>query len=258
MIALAMLLAAAIAGQGLEERLTASAAPAGVTWVGYRVPMISTSRRLCCDGCRLETGGASSASTRVVLEPPRELLVLARFENRAITRVRTFTPDCDIDATGTTLVWLTGVTPADSVAWLSSAVSSASATPDARNRIIGPALSALAFQAGDPAAQALIGVARTNPNSRVRGQALFWTAQRAGEQALAAIGSAIDNDPETDVKKRAVFALSQMPADQGIPKLIEVARSHRNVEVRKQAFFWLGQSKDPRALAFLEEILLKR
>ena len=257
MIALAALLAAALAGQGLEERLTATASPVGVTWVGYRVPMISTSRRLCCDGCRLETGAAAAAPTRVVLEPPHELLVLARFENRAITRIRTFTPDCDIDASGTTLVWLAGVTPPDSVAWLSSVISSASAPADARNRILGPALSALAFQAGDPAAQALIGFARTSPNSRVRGQALFWTAQRAGEQALATIGSAIDNDPETDVKKRAVFALSQLPADEGIPKLIEVARSHRNVEVRKQAFFWLGQSKDPRALAFLEEILLR-
>jgi hypothetical protein len=34
-----------------------------------------------------------------------------------------------------------------------------------------------------------------------------------------------------------------------------VARSHRDPAVRKQAMFWLGQSRDPRALAFFEQIL---
>jgi len=55
-----------------------------------------------------------------------------------------------------------------------------------------------------------------------------------------------------------VFALSQLPKDEGVPKLIELARTNKNAEVRKQAFFWLGQSKDPRAVAFFEEVLLKR
>ena len=40
-----------------------------------------------------------------------------------------------------------------------------------------------------------------------------------------------------------------------VPKLIDVARSHRDPAVRKQAMFWLGQSRDPRALAFFEQIL---
>jgi HEAT repeat protein len=57
------------------------------------------------------------------------------------------------------------------------------------------------------------------------------------------------------VKKRAVFALSQLRGDQGVTELIRVARTNRNPEVRKQAIFWLGQSRDPRALAFIEEIL---
>jgi len=57
------------------------------------------------------------------------------------------------------------------------------------------------------------------------------------------------------VKKKAVFALTQMPAGQGVPLLIQVARSNQNAAVRKQAMFWLGQSKDPRALAYIEEVL---
>lgn len=113
-------------------------------------------------------------------------------------------------------------------------------------------------QSRDPeAVQELIRTAHQDRSSDVRGQALFWMAQQAGNKIAAEINRAIDEDPETDVKKKAVFALSQMPEDEGIPKLIEVARSHRNPVVRKEAVFWLGQSKDPRALAFIEQVLLK-
>ena len=57
------------------------------------------------------------------------------------------------------------------------------------------------------------------------------------------------------MKRRAVFALTQIPNGEGVPILIEVARANQNPAVRKQAMFWLGQSKDPRALAYIEQIL---
>ena len=107
------------------------------------------------------------------------------------------------------------------------------------------------------AVAAIIETARNDASAHVRGQALFWLAQKAGAKAADTITDAIDRDPETEVKKKAVFALSQLPADEGVPKLIQVARSNRNPEVRKQAIFWLGQSRDPRALAFFEEVLLR-
>ena len=102
---------------------------------------------------------------------------------------------------------------------------------------------------------AIMRAARQDPSSRVRSQALFWLAQKAGEKAAAAITRAIDDDPDTEVKEKAVFALSQLPRDEGVPRLIEVARSNRNREVRRKAMFWLGQSDDPRALAFIEDVL---
>jgi HEAT repeat protein len=103
----------------------------------------------------------------------------------------------------------------------------------------------------------LIKEANTDASPHIRGQALFWLAQKAGKQAESAITNAILNDPDTGVKKKAVFALSQLPKEDSVPKLIEVARTQRNPEVRKQAFFWLGQSGDPRALAFIEQVLEK-
>jgi len=108
----------------------------------------------------------------------------------------------------------------------------------------------------EPAAEDdLIRMAHDDENDHVRGQALFWLAQKAGKRATKAITDAIENDLDTAIKRSAVFALSQLPHDEGVPLLIQVARSNKNPEVRKQAFFWLGQSKDPRALAFFEEVL---
>jgi HEAT repeat protein len=103
--------------------------------------------------------------------------------------------------------------------------------------------------------QALIDVVH-HGSSGVRGQAIFWLAQKAGRKATQAITAAIEDDPETEVKKRAVFALSQLPAEEGVPLLIKVAQTNRNPEIRRQAIFWLGQSKDPRAWAFIEDILM--
>ena len=111
-------------------------------------------------------------------------------------------------------------------------------------------------QSSVPAAiDLVITMAKTDPDPDVRGQALFWLAQRAGDRAAQTIDNAIRDDPDEEVKKKAVFALSQLPRSQAVPELIRVARTNRNAEVRKQAIFWLGQTKDPRALAFIEEIL---
>jgi HEAT repeat protein len=111
-------------------------------------------------------------------------------------------------------------------------------------------------QNSDPAAEdELLQMAKSDADMKVREQALFWLAQKAGKKATAALTDAIQNDPETEVKKKAVFALSQLPKDEGVPQLIHVADTNSNPAVRKEAFFWLGQSHDPRALAYLEQIL---
>ncbi|HEY3128944.1 MAG TPA: HEAT repeat domain-containing protein [Acidobacteriota bacterium] len=126
---------------------------------------------------------------------------------------------------------------------------------DKSDQVREGAIFALSQSKEPEAVNTMIETARNDESSHVRGQALFWLAQKAGKKAIGAISEAIEKDPETEVKRRAVFALSQLPADEGVPKLIEVARNNRNAAVRKQAIFWLGQSKDPRALAFFEEIL---
>lgn len=128
---------------------------------------------------------------------------------------------------------------------------------DRSEQVRDKAVFALSISKQPDALNTLIQSAKTDSSAHVRSQAIFWLAQKAGKQAVETITGAIQNDPDTGVKKKAVFALSQLPKDEGVPKLIEVARTQRNAEVRKQAFFWLGQSGDPRALAYIEQVLTR-
>ncbi|HEV3139265.1 MAG TPA: HEAT repeat domain-containing protein [Vicinamibacterales bacterium] len=270
--------AAAQGADALAREVRAVAARGGASWIGYRMPMIAGPRHMCCYDsisdagtccgmCRLENGSGVTMTTgdmqgrngsRITLEPPTEFLILARVENGAVMRLRTFTPDCDVDAGGMSLTWISDVRPEDSVAWLSDLIKAAGSEREKTSRVGDPALAALSMHTAPGALSALIRFAKEAETTRLRGQALFWLAQRAGEQAMTTIANAITNDPDTEVKKKAVFALSQLPKDEGIPKLIEVARTNRNPQVRKQAYFWLGQTHDPRAVAFFEEILNRK
>lgn len=221
-----------------------SAARRGVAlWVGYRVPMLNRS------SARLQYTGTRGHCR---LEPPTELVVLARFEATSLVELRPVAVDCDVDAAGMPLVWLTGVDADQSISWLASLT-----VPDAtsRQRLISPAVTAIGLHASPAANRALVTLARQADSTRVRGQALTYLGQRAGEQAGTVIVDAIDRDPELEVKRRAVMALAQLPRDEGIPLLINVARTHRSTDIRRQAMQTLGQTNDPRAIDFFESIL---
>jgi hypothetical protein len=234
------------AAQPLDREIAATTSRGGARWIGYRIKVAAGHRSMECFD-----------RTRVALESAGEISILARYEGSTLTRLRTTTPDCEIDAGGLPVTWFENVKADDSAAWLTAVIKSTGASNERRNQVVQPALVALAMHEGNAATRSLIDLARDFPVARLRSDALFWLAQRAGQQATAAIVEALDRDPDTEVKKRAVFALSQLPKDDGVPKLIEVARSNRNAAVRQQAMFWLGQSNDPRALKFFEDVLLK-
>jgi len=272
----ALLAPGVVGAQTLRQQIDTIAAKGSVAWIAYQVPMVGGPRRMCCfdsstqasagccGRCQLERSDgvvltdvepASPAVSRIVVEAPSEMRVFVRVENRAVSRIRTFSLDCDVDAGGATVTALENVPVNDSVAWLTTVVALPSDAGDSRNRLQVTALSALALHPGTAATDRLIAFARDDTRSRVRSQALFWLAQRAGDEAVRTIGNAIDADPELEVKRRAVFALSRLPRAEGVPLLIQLARTHRLPEIRRQAMFWLGQSKDPRAVDFFEQIL---
>lgn len=104
----------------------------------------------------------------------------------------------------------------------------------------------------------LLAIAKDERRPReVRTTATFWVAQSAGARVSEGLQE-LTNDPDREVRESAVFSLSQRPNDESVPALIRLARTHRDPGVRRNAVFWLGQKRDPRALAYFEEVLLGR
>jgi hypothetical protein len=259
------------AAQGVAREAAALAARSGVTWIGYRMPMITGPRQMCCFDtisdanaccgvCRLESGGGVSMSTgdlrdsrggRITLEPATEFLILARLEAGRVTRVRTFTPDCDIDATGMALVWLTDVKPDDSIAWLASLVTAASETGEGKDRVSKTAITAIALHdvpAADRALESFVAPARPE---WLRSDTAFWLGSARSEAGARLLTRMIAQDPSDKVREKVTFALSTSKVPAALTTLIATARDDRSTKVRGQALFWLAQKAGKEAIAVI-------
>jgi HEAT repeat protein len=94
-----------------------------------------------------------------------------------------------------------------------------------------------------------------DPDARVRAEAGYWFVVRGGALVIPEALKLIGSDADDSVRRRIVTALGQLPADAGLPALLQLVRTSTNPAVRKEALNVVSQSKDPRAIALLEEIL---
>lgn len=128
------------------------------------------------------------------------------------------------------------------------------AANDPDERIAQRAINAIGNSRQPDAIDVLISAARTGKNPRVRAAAVGELARKPGPKILPAISDAM-HDPDPQVQRRAVNALRELPDDQGIPLLIQVVRTSQDTQLRKEAMNSLRASRDPRALAFFEDVL---
>lgn len=111
-------------------------------------------------------------------------------------------------------------------------------------------------QTGHPAAaDALLDLARTDADGRLRGEAVYQYLRLAGDAGVTSALAIIDADAEEDVKRRAIQGIFGLPDSAGVPHLITLARTSSDQAVRLEAVEQLGKTKDPRAIAYLTELL---
>jgi hypothetical protein len=92
-------------------------------------------------------------------------------------------------------------------------------------------------------------------SEHTRQQAMFWLGQGRGPTSdLVRLYDKLD---EPSLRTHYTFVLSQRRDSEALEKLIDIAQHDRDKSVRHQALFWLGQSKDPRALAFIRELVTR-
>jgi len=227
------------------------AAQSSPAWIGYAVPVIKGDRQSCCwsndvRGCFLEPHSGNDTITvngnpTVRLEGPTHLMVLFRVENRQIGKVRSFTPDCELDGGGLPFLWLTGVTGADSVkVLLGIAKDTAGATREQLRRA-DSAVSAIALHS-DPAADAALDeLIAVNQPEQVRRQAIFWIGNARGQHGIDVVTRVAREDPNDKMREHAMFALTQSKDPKALSVVVDMAHNDKNARVRGQALFWLAQ-----------------
>ncbi|HTX38762.1 MAG TPA: HEAT repeat domain-containing protein [Bryobacteraceae bacterium] len=200
-------------------------------WIGYSVPAVRNGGL----GCEYVRDGFTSPGV-VHLEPPDHAVVLLRVEAGAVMRIRSLSPDCEIDAGGLPVHWLTDVAPAQSVALLASLISTREITGDG-------ALNAIAVH-NDPSADAVLDrYLEPNQPETLRLRAVAWMGTYRGRHGFEAIKKIIAQDPDGRVRERAVTALASSREPESGPLLVSLARGDQNVRIREQAISALASSR---------------
>ena len=193
-------------------------------------------------GTSLERSGRCRRSPKTVkLEGPTHLVVLLRVENHQTGKIRTFTPECDLDAGGLPLIWLTGVSAPESVRFLMSIAKSDTGTTRDEVRIADAATAAIALHADPAADQALEELAAPNQPEKLRRQAIFWLGNSRGRRGFEVISRILREDPSDKIREHAVFALTESKEPEALSTVVAVAHNDASPRVRGQALFWLAQ-----------------
>jgi hypothetical protein len=177
-------------------------------WVAWQVPMVDGERSLCCyynddnnsngvRGCWMEPAAPDerrgapqfpAPTGAVKLEANTQLTMYVRLVDQRVERLRTLSDECPVDAGGRAVRWLTGVTGADSVAWLRSVALDEKMDIDVRSRLASSAVRAVALHRDPSAVTTLLELARAQPATplatSVRREAMTGLGQSRDPRAL--------------------------------------------------------------------------
>jgi len=216
-------------------------------WAGYAIPAVVGKPGLfsysdCCSDCahsgnRNFTSDNRLPTGRVSLD----LFVFVRFEHGQVTRVRHLSSDCSIDAAGTSVRWLTGVSPGESISYLLPLVAS-----DSARSFSSEIIATIAVHA-DPAADVALEKLFSAGQPRfLREQAAFWIAAEGSPHAVDVLIKAGREDMDAAFRKSLTFPLSITSSDAGLQELIRMAHDDPDPGVRGQALFWMAQKAGTR------------
>jgi HEAT repeat protein len=226
----------ALAGPLTAELRAFEAQSAQPQWIGYSVLQIAGDREVCC-------------AASVNLEAPRAIAILFRVENKKIMKIRVVSAACTIDAGGLPFVWITGVKPAESVAYLANYVRGENFNERDDRKLGRESLTAIALHADESADRALESFVRPTEREELRKQTAFWLGEARGKAGLATLQQMAKSDPSAEVRSQVAFALSVSREPAAVDEMIRMAKEDGSSHVRGQALFWLAQKAGKKAAA---------
>jgi HEAT repeats len=250
----------------VEEIIKADKGP---VWIAYSAPVIPGEHHMCCYSSSRITGNAACCGScrldghnqDVSIGDPVSgckatlasiFYVFLRLENGSIRQVRAFSPECAIEAPGSTVYWLQDVEPAQSIAYLESLLKQA----DSRRGESDEIVSAIALHAGVAADVALEKLVQPGQPSKLRGQAAFWIGSTRAAHGLDVLLALIKSDQDREFLEQAIFAISQSAEhDRAVDELIRLARQDPRHDVREHAVFWLAQEAGHKAAGTITDAI---
>ncbi|HEY7111939.1 MAG TPA: HEAT repeat domain-containing protein [Thermoanaerobaculia bacterium] len=248
---------------------------AGATrWIAWKAPIEDPTRQMCCfdcadgrdgaavrsasAGCRLGGRGMNFNSrderAPIRLEDPADFLIFVRASGGRIDEIRTFSFDCPIDAEGKAVVWLDGVRPEESVAWLETLLPSKEAGGELSNTPQS-AIAAIAFHAGPAADSAMRRAIAPFRPIALRDRAAFWLAAGRGASGCTLLEKTVPGDADARFRERSTFPLSRCRDEAAVSTLFSMARRDAASEVRSRALFWLAHEAGRKAAAAIDDAI---
>jgi len=259
-------------GENLQREIGAAQA---ATWLGYTVPATHWVNSGWGDNVLHLEGD----DQQIVSEPDQSAnvppaMILLRVTAGKVDRVLIEQTDREVDAGGLPFVWLTGVSPADSVKTLKSVVEASIAeeakasaekaapvvTTDRErarierdvqraperelHRVTDRGMTAIALTNVPEASAALKDFTAVSYPLTVRDKAAFWLANERGSEGFRTDAALLKGDKDDAFREKLVFDLTLVKGESrgaAIDALIAAAKTDSAQKVRSQAQFWLAQ-----------------
>jgi HEAT repeat protein len=233
----------AAAGLDATFRAAAAAQPQPA-WIAYNVPSIRTFM-----GCDYVRDGWNQQPMGVIhLEPPDHAVILFRVDQGAVERIRSLSPDCEIDAGNLPLHWLNDVKPAESVAMLNTFASQ-------RERYQDSAMNAIAMHSDPSADAALQHFLGTDQPESIRLRVVSWFGPSRGRRGFDVLKNLIANDPNQRVRERAISTLSSSKDNDATELLLAYALKDPDSRLRAAAVSALNRHTGAKVLGTFKTII---
>ena len=242
-------------------------------WIGYAVPVVEGNHHICCyssedrhvpasfrhgrcklegrdDGMNFQTNSESDE-----MERSDYVLVLFRVADASVGKIRVFTDDCELDAGGLTVHWLTDVKPKESIGLLASFVEGAGEPTKVGRKQSESAITAIALHAGPAADAALEKFVDAKHPEAVRKNTAFWLGNLRGQKGYEILRRVVQEDPSDKVREQCTFALHISKVPEAVNAMIDAARNDKSAHVRGQALFWLAQKAGDKAAKAISDAI---